>query len=83
MEKISTKDWKQIIKLLSNKSGFIAKLMMNEMPDNIEVIFRQVDKNLLPHSYGDYPTFWNKQSSFIDVMEEFYLRLRKNSQKFR
>ncbi len=206
MKKISTEDWKQIIKLLSNKSGFIAKLMMNEMPDNIEVIFRQVDKNLLPHSYGDfdvqcscpdyavpckhiagicyrlgkimdsnplilfelrglppeqlkkelaksalgkvllqsmktveklpkpatsyytrpkkikpatkitahnywyaekpltnndfqqketpipaivikkggdYPTFWNKQSSFIDVMEEFYLRLRKNSQKFR
>lgn len=28
---------------------------------------------------GDYPPFWDKQSSFIDVMEEFYQRVRKQS----
>lgn len=27
---------------------------------------------------GDFPAFWQKQSSFIDVMEDFYLRMRKN-----
>lgn len=30
---------------------------------------------------GDYPGFWQKQSSFIGVMEEFYLRMRKNIKK--
>jgi len=28
---------------------------------------------------GDYPPFWHKQGSFIDVMEDFYLRMRKNN----
>ena len=30
---------------------------------------------------GDYPAFWHKQSSFIDVMEDFYIRMRKSNQK--
>ena len=30
---------------------------------------------------GDYPAFWHKQGSFIAVMEDFYLRMRKNNQK--
>jgi len=30
---------------------------------------------------GDYPAFWHKQSSFIKVMEDFYIRMRKNNQK--
>ena len=30
---------------------------------------------------GDYPAFWHKQGSFIAVMEDFYLRIRKNIQK--
>ncbi len=29
---------------------------------------------------GDYPAFWDKQSSFIFVMEEFYERVRKGAQ---
>ncbi len=28
---------------------------------------------------GDYPPFWHKQGSFIEVMEDFYLRMRKNN----
>lgn len=30
---------------------------------------------------GDYPAFWHKQASFIEVMEDFYIRMRKNNQK--
>jgi len=30
---------------------------------------------------GDYPAFWHKQSSFIEVMEDFYSRMRKSNQK--
>jgi len=28
---------------------------------------------------GDYPPFWHKQGSFIEVMEDFYLRMRKHN----
>ncbi len=31
---------------------------------------------------GDYPQFWHKQGSFIAVMEDFYLRMRKNNQNW-
>jgi len=30
---------------------------------------------------GDYPVFWHKQGSFLEVMEDFYVRMRKNNQK--
>ncbi|MBV8821203.1 MAG: SWIM zinc finger family protein [Ktedonobacteraceae bacterium] len=36
---------------------------------------------LLIKKQGDYPPFWHKDVSFIDVMEEFYVRVRtKNRQ---
>jgi len=30
---------------------------------------------------GDFPSFWQKQNSFIEVMEDFYSRMRKNALK--
>ncbi len=30
---------------------------------------------------GDYPPFWQKPASFITVMEDFYIRMRKINQK--
>jgi len=30
---------------------------------------------------SDYPAFLHKQSSFIEVMEDFYIRMRKSNQK--
>jgi hypothetical protein len=30
-----------------------------------------------PKKGGDFAVFWQKQSSFIEVMEDFYLRMRK------
>ena len=30
---------------------------------------------------GDYPAFWHKQASFVEVMEDFYIRMRKINQK--
>lgn len=30
---------------------------------------------------GDYPASWHKQSSFIEVMDDFYNRMRKSNQK--
>ena len=28
---------------------------------------------------GDYPAFWDKDASFIVVMQEFYLRVREKN----
>ena len=30
---------------------------------------------------GDFPAFWQKQNSFIEVMEDFYVRMRKATLK--
>ena len=30
---------------------------------------------------GDFPAFWQKQNSFIEVMEDFYVRMRKTTLK--
>jgi uncharacterized Zn finger protein len=30
---------------------------------------------------GDFPAFWHKQNSFIEVMEDFYVRMRKAALK--
>jgi uncharacterized Zn finger protein len=29
---------------------------------------------------GDYPAFWDKDSSFIETMEEFYQRVKTKNQ---
>ena len=54
---ISTKDWQKAITFLSSKASFVSKLLMNEMPDNIEEAFYQQFKlHLLPYDSGDFET---------------------------
>lgn len=53
---ISTKEWKQAIASLSSKASFVAKLLMNEMPDNIEEAFAQFNLHLLPYNSKDFQT---------------------------
>lgn len=51
------------------------------LPKTIEPVPEALIPALLIKKGGDFPPFWNRQTSFIEVMEEYYLRLRKNSQK--
>jgi uncharacterized Zn finger protein len=51
---ISTTNWKQVIQHLSSKAGLVSKLLMQEMPDNIEEAFRALQLNLLPHNQKDF-----------------------------
>lgn len=44
------------IKHISSKASFVAKLLMNEMPDNIESGFADLGLHLLPHSRQDFKT---------------------------
>jgi len=54
---ISEKDWERAIALLSSQASFVSKLLMNEMPDNIEEVFYQKLKlHLLPYNSKDFDT---------------------------
>jgi len=48
--------WAKIIEYLSSKASFISKLMLNEIPDNIETAFSSCQEHLLPHSDKDLIT---------------------------
>ncbi len=48
--------WADAISLISSKAGLISRLLLNEMPDNIEETFQQLGLNLLPNSKKDFKT---------------------------
>jgi uncharacterized Zn finger protein len=47
------------------------------MPKSLEPSQAAIIPAILIKKGGDFPAFWQKQNSFIDVMEDFYLRMRK------
>ena len=53
---IAKKDWSKIIQSMAKNASFVSKLLLNEVPENIESSFREVNQNLLPHSSGDFQT---------------------------
>jgi uncharacterized Zn finger protein len=53
---ISSADWSKVISYLGSKASLISKLLMNEVPDNIEEAFAQLNLHLLPHNRQDFKT---------------------------
>ncbi len=53
---ISNTNWKRLIKSISSDAGYITKLMMNDMPDDIEEAFAKLGLCLLPRRSGDLKT---------------------------
>ena len=53
---IVKKDWTKIIQSMATNASFVSKLLLNEVPENIESSFREVNKNLLPYSESDFQT---------------------------
>lgn len=53
---IPSTQWAKIIKSLSEKASFVSKLLMNEMPDNIEEVFEELHLHLLPKDNKDFQT---------------------------
>ena len=51
------------------------------LPKSIEPSQAATIPAMLIKKGGDFPAFWQKQSSFIDVMEDFYVRMRKTTLK--
>ena len=55
-EPISKAKWAAVIALIASKASLISRLLLNEIPDNIEDSFRTLGLNLLPASHKDFQT---------------------------
>jgi uncharacterized Zn finger protein len=56
IEPIAAADWSKAISYLSSRASFVSKLLMNEVPDNIEEAFDRLNLHLLPYSSKDFHT---------------------------
>ena len=53
---IARADWSKVIGSIGARAGFITRLLLNEMPDDIEAAFGSVKLHLLPHSRREFLT---------------------------
>lgn len=53
---IAKTKWKQAIDKLSSKASIVSRLLLNEVPENIEDTFSELELHLLPHSKKDFKT---------------------------
>ena len=56
MKAIPPNAWQRIIADLSARASFVARLLMNEMPDTIDDLFADLGVHLLPHDRRDLTT---------------------------
>jgi uncharacterized Zn finger protein len=56
IKQISAADWSKVIARLGAKASLISKLLLGEVPDNIEATFAELNLHLLPHSRKDFKT---------------------------
>ncbi|WP_262966975.1 SWIM zinc finger family protein [Methylobacter psychrophilus] len=54
MTHLSEGQWQKIIQKLSQRASFIARLLLNEIPENIETVFTDVGVHFLPNDYKDF-----------------------------
>ncbi|NJL09598.1 MAG: hypothetical protein HC908_03560 [Calothrix sp. SM1_7_51] len=50
------------------------------LPQTIDVPMQSSVSAIVVKKQGDFPAFWHKDSSFIEAMEELYLRVRTKNQ---
>jgi uncharacterized Zn finger protein len=55
-QSIDAAQWQQLIQILGSRAAFISRLLLNEVPDTIEDVFRTLKLSLLPHSHKDLKT---------------------------
>jgi uncharacterized Zn finger protein len=56
LKAISRAEWTAVIADVAGKAGFVAKLLLNEMPDTIEDAFARRNLHLLPAGKSDFTT---------------------------
>lgn len=53
LQAIAAKDWNALIQTLGGQAGYVSRLLLHEMPDNIETAFEQRGLHLLPGNAKD------------------------------
>lgn len=53
---IAKSSWNEAIDQLSSKASIVSRLLLNEVPENIEDTFQELGLHLLPHSSKDFKT---------------------------
>jgi uncharacterized Zn finger protein len=53
---LSARQWDQLMRVLSGKALFVAKLVAGAMPGDVEGVFRQANLSLFPEKRGDLHT---------------------------
>ncbi|MFN6568506.1 SWIM zinc finger family protein [Dendronalium sp. ChiSLP03b] len=53
---IAKTNWNEVIQKLSSKASIVSRLLLNEVPENIEDSFSDLGLHLLPHSNKDFKT---------------------------
>jgi uncharacterized Zn finger protein len=56
MKPILLTEWGRVVADLSTRASFVARLLMNEMPDTIDDLFAELGVHLLPHDRRDLIT---------------------------
>ena len=59
MTHLSEVQWQKIIQKLTQRASFIARLLLNEIPENIENVFADAGVHLLPNDYRDFKVACN------------------------
>jgi uncharacterized Zn finger protein len=53
---IADKDWTKALSYLGSRASMVSKLLLNEIPDNIDEAFAECNLHLLPHGEKDFDT---------------------------
>lgn len=56
IEPIKTADWSKALTYLGSKASLVSKLLLNEVPDNIDEAFSELNLHLLPQTQKDFQT---------------------------
>ncbi|MEG3438094.1 SWIM zinc finger family protein [Pannus brasiliensis CCIBt3594] len=56
IEPISEKDWTKALSYLGSRASMVSKLLLDEVPDNIDEAFAECNLHLLPSSQKDFET---------------------------
>ncbi|MGR9052079.1 MAG: SWIM zinc finger family protein [Gammaproteobacteria bacterium] len=54
MAHLTEKQWQKVLQIITGRAGVIAKLLLDEIPENIETVFADAGAHLLPNSYDDF-----------------------------
>ena len=52
---------------------------LHRLPENPQLVKAATIPAIVIKKAGDYPAFWDKDTSFIEVMEEMYQRVRNKN----